>query len=86
MFIMTPDAEGYNFSVQMIRQILGILSSFSRMDETTRLWMDPGNFSYLGLWISSLGLKMSSNKGLGCTFGMEGFWEIKLGVKTLGKL
>lgn len=86
MFTMTRDAEGYNFSVQMIRQVWSILSSFSRMGETTRLWMDLGNFSHLGLWISSLGLKMSSDKGLGWAFGMEGFWEIKPGVKTLGKL
>lgn len=48
--------------------------------------MDPGNFSHLGLWISSMGLKIRSNKGLGWALGMEGFWEIKLGVITLGKL
>lgn len=28
MFTMTPDAEGSNFSVQKLRQILDILSSF----------------------------------------------------------
>lgn len=56
------------------------------MGKTTRLWMDLGNSSHLGLWISSLGLKMGSDKGLGWAFGMEGFWEIKPGVKTLGKL
>lgn len=54
---------------------------FFRMGETARLWMDPGNFSHLGLWISNLGLKTSSNKGLGWVFGMEGFWEIKLDVE-----
>ena len=87
MSTVRPDAEGCNFSVQMLGQIwdiLGSLPSWAKQPGCELL--DPGNFSRLGCWISSLRLQMGSNKGLGWAFGMEGFWDIQVDVNTLSKL
>jgi len=37
MSTVRPDAEGYDFSVQMFRKIWNILSSFAKVGKTTKL-------------------------------------------------